>query len=167
MSPFVFYLCVTILINEVMLLVLLVVLPFISILRSLGWLRNDPMGRGADNARISRLPTRRFRAGMFPPDESKCIICLADYAENDELRILPCATQHHFHKACIDEWLRLNATCPNCREEIPEADRNAVALEQQQQHPEAERGARAGSGDEQVDLEAPPTHGGFQRVADE
>lgn len=109
----------------------------------------------------------RFRAGMFPTDESKCIICLADYAENDELRILTCATQHHFHKACIDEWLRLNATCPNCREEIPEADRNAVALEQQQQQPEAERGARAVSGDEQVDLEAPPTHGGFQRVADE
>ncbi|CAL0299815.1 unnamed protein product [Lupinus luteus] len=43
-----------------------------------------------------------------------CIICLADYNDSEWLRFLPdCG--HYFHKECIDMWLKLNMSCPVCR----------------------------------------------------
>ncbi|KAF3434422.1 hypothetical protein FNV43_RR25525 [Rhamnella rubrinervis] len=45
---------------------------------------------------------------------SCCSICLADYRESDMLRLLP-ECGHLFHKKCVDPWLKLHPTCPNCR----------------------------------------------------
>lgn len=45
-----------------------------------------------------------------------CCICLSKYANNDELRELPCA--HFFHKECVDKWLKINALCPLCKGEV-------------------------------------------------
>ncbi|KAK7268558.1 hypothetical protein RIF29_21259 [Crotalaria pallida] len=43
-----------------------------------------------------------------------CSICLADYKDSEWLRLLPdCG--HFFHKECVDTWLRLNMSCPICR----------------------------------------------------
>ncbi|KAL3718108.1 hypothetical protein ACJRO7_003269 [Eucalyptus globulus] len=45
---------------------------------------------------------------------SCCSICLSEYKERDVLRLLPdCG--HYFHSKCIDQWLRTNPSCPNCR----------------------------------------------------
>ncbi|KVH95303.1 RING-H2 finger protein ATL20-like [Cynara cardunculus var. scolymus] len=50
----------------------------------------------------------------LPKDDDTCPICLSDYEPRDTLRtILEC--NHYFHVDCIDEWLRLNSTCPICR----------------------------------------------------
>ncbi|KAK4483451.1 hypothetical protein RD792_010638 [Penstemon davidsonii] len=43
----------------------------------------------------------------------ECCICICAYEDGAELRELPC--RHHFHSACIDKWLRINATCPLCK----------------------------------------------------
>ena len=32
------------------------------------------------------------------------------------MRLLPC--KHRFHPPCVDEWLRNNGTCPNCRFDV-------------------------------------------------
>lgn len=48
-----------------------------------------------------------------------CCICLAKYANNDELRELPCS--HFFHKECVDKWLKINALCPLCKGEVGES----------------------------------------------
>ena len=40
------------------------------------------------------------------------------YEVGEQLRVLPCEGQHHFHKECLDGWLRINATCPSCREVV-------------------------------------------------
>ncbi|XP_042480879.1 RING-H2 finger protein ATL20-like [Macadamia integrifolia] len=47
-------------------------------------------------------------------NDSPCPICLAEYQPKETLRTIP-QCQHCFHAACIDEWLRTNATCPLCR----------------------------------------------------
>ncbi|KAK1420176.1 hypothetical protein QVD17_21559 [Tagetes erecta] len=46
-------------------------------------------------------------------EDAECCICLCSYDDGSELRELPC--YHHFHTACIDKWLLINATCPLCK----------------------------------------------------
>ncbi|XWS48538.1 hypothetical protein CRYUN_Cryun13aG0086700 [Craigia yunnanensis] len=48
------------------------------------------------------------------PDDNTCPICLSEYWPKETLKSIP-QCQHCFHAHCIDEWLRLNATCPICR----------------------------------------------------
>jgi hypothetical protein len=47
-------------------------------------------------------------------DKKCCSICLSDYKDSDVVSVIPDCS-HMFHKDCIDEWLRLHATCPLCR----------------------------------------------------
>ncbi|KAK8479873.1 hypothetical protein V6N11_072861 [Hibiscus sabdariffa] len=49
---------------------------------------------------------------VLPKDNTECCICLSAYDDGVELRELPCG--HHFHCACVDKWLHINATCPLC-----------------------------------------------------
>ncbi|PVH79338.1 hypothetical protein DL98DRAFT_220044 [Cadophora sp. DSE1049] len=42
---------------------------------------------------------------------TECSICIADFVESEEVRVLPCS--HRFHPACIDPWLlNVSGTCP-------------------------------------------------------
>jgi len=51
-------------------------------------------------------PTSQTRAGSI-----ECSICLEEFVENEEIRVLPC--NHTFHPACIDPWLlNVSGTCP-------------------------------------------------------
>ncbi|CAI9785990.1 unnamed protein product [Fraxinus pennsylvanica] len=50
---------------------------------------------------------------ILPLEDAECCICLCAYDDGTELRELPC--RHHFHSACIDKWLYMNATCPLCK----------------------------------------------------
>jgi len=62
---------------------------------------------------IQSVPTARFHTGMYPEEDAKCIICLEDYQEGVELRVMRC--RHHFHKSCADGWFRLKPHCPLCQ----------------------------------------------------
>ena len=48
------------------------------------------------------------------PNDTTCPICLSEYCSEETLRCIP-ECKHCFHAECIDEWLRLNGTCPVCR----------------------------------------------------
>ncbi|XP_076448338.1 E3 ubiquitin-protein ligase RNF181-like [Babylonia areolata] len=50
----------------------------------------------------------------------KCPVCLMDFDEEDELKILPC--KHQFHTKCIITWLEKVCSCPVCRHELPTDD---------------------------------------------
>ncbi|GMJ10958.1 hypothetical protein like AT4G11680 [Hibiscus trionum] len=53
---------------------------------------------------------------VLSEDDAECCICLSAYDDGVELRELPCG--HHFHCACVDKWLHINATCPLCKYNI-------------------------------------------------
>ncbi|XP_061357074.1 putative RING-H2 finger protein ATL21A [Gastrolobium bilobum] len=48
------------------------------------------------------------------PNDGSCWICLSEYNSKDTIRCIP-ECKHCFHTDCIDEWLRMNSTCPVCR----------------------------------------------------
>uniref|UniRef100_A0A7N0U8B7 RING-type domain-containing protein n=1 Tax=Kalanchoe fedtschenkoi TaxID=63787 RepID=A0A7N0U8B7_KALFE len=109
--------------------------------------------RGATSESINALPTYKFKlkknksgsnrdgssrveeggivaAGtdkerVIPAEDAACCICLAKYANNDELREMPCS--HFLHKDCVDKWLKINATCPLCKCEVGASVSNSNA----------------------------------------
>lgn len=47
----------------------------------------------------------------------QCHICLAEYEEDDKIRILPC--HHEYHMSCVDKWLKeIHGVCPLCRGDV-------------------------------------------------
>ncbi|XP_027331837.1 uncharacterized protein LOC113847140 isoform X2 [Abrus precatorius] len=47
-------------------------------------------------------------------DTEQCYICLAEYEEGDQIRVLPC--NHEYHMSCVDKWLKeIHGVCPLCR----------------------------------------------------
>ncbi len=47
-----------------------------------------------------------------------CAICVDEFSEGDEQRVLPC--NHSFHLQCIDEWLINHSDlCPLCKMQVP------------------------------------------------
>ncbi|ORY35619.1 hypothetical protein BCR39DRAFT_511164 [Naematelia encephala] len=49
----------------------------------------------------------------------QCPICLLDFEEGDDLRVLPCEREHVYHQACIDPWLlQVSSSCPLCRKDF-------------------------------------------------
>uniref|UniRef100_A0A671L396 RING-type domain-containing protein n=1 Tax=Sinocyclocheilus anshuiensis TaxID=1608454 RepID=A0A671L396_9TELE len=80
---------------------------------------------------ISRLETRTYisqgcsgsqRSHGAPGSNSSsnsspvCAICLEEFMDGQELRIISCA--HEFHKECVDPWLLQHRTCPLCMHNI-------------------------------------------------
>ncbi|EXB52692.1 RING-H2 finger protein ATL68 [Morus notabilis] len=58
-----------------------------------------------------KFPYERDGAGI---KESTCSICLCEYKASEMLRMMP-ECRHCFHLCCLDAWLKLNGSCPVCR----------------------------------------------------
>ncbi|KAI0268528.1 hypothetical protein BGY98DRAFT_335318 [Russula aff. rugulosa BPL654] len=83
---------------------------------------------------LADLPPARPRAGPSstttassaqedPLPESigreTCPICIVDFEDGDDVRVLPCEGKHVFHQACVDPWLlELSSSCPICRHDF-------------------------------------------------
>jgi Ring finger domain len=84
-----------------------------------------------DRDDLTDLPPARPRAGpssssSFAPADpdplpesigrETCPICIVDFEDGDDVRVLPCEGKHVFHQACVDPWLlELSSSCPICR----------------------------------------------------
>lgn len=71
---------------------------------------------GLDKLTIESYPMTVLGASKRLPkaSDSICAICLSEYQPKETIRTVP-ACNHYFHTHCIDEWLKINATCPVCR----------------------------------------------------
>lgn len=76
----------------------------------------SPPDEGLKKEVLRSLPRLAFRpgGGAAPVD---CPICLVEFLEEDEIRVLPhCG--HSFHLACVDLWLAAHSSCPSCRRHL-------------------------------------------------
>lgn len=63
-----------------------------------------------------------------------CPICIVDFEEGDDLRVLPCEGKHRFHQTCVDPWLlELSSSCPLCREDFIALE-NMISGRSEDQH---------------------------------
>lgn len=71
---------------------------------------------GLDGPTIESYPKTILGESKRLPkmSDGTCPICLSEYQPKETLRAVP-ECNHYFHAECIDEWLRMNATCPLCR----------------------------------------------------
>ncbi|KAH9957356.1 hypothetical protein BC827DRAFT_712233 [Russula dissimulans] len=101
---------------------------------SAGAIRVEEVQQGHDE--FADVPPARPRAGPStvaatsstqaqadPLPESigreTCPICIVDFDDGDDVRVLPCEGKHVFHQACVDPWLlELSSSCPICRHDF-------------------------------------------------
>ncbi|MBA0794304.1 hypothetical protein Gohar_018650 [Gossypium harknessii] len=71
---------------------------------------------GLDGSRIEAYPITLLGENFeLPrPNDNTCSICLSEYQAKETIRTIP-DCKHYFHANCIDEWFKLNAACPVCR----------------------------------------------------
>ncbi|KAK2664280.1 hypothetical protein Ddye_002854 [Dipteronia dyeriana] len=71
---------------------------------------------GLDGPTIESYPkTLLGESKRLPkPNDNTCSICLCEYQAKETLRTIP-ECNHYFHAHCIDEWLKMKASCPVCR----------------------------------------------------
>ncbi|KAJ6593924.1 hypothetical protein B0H19DRAFT_1092851 [Mycena capillaripes] len=93
---------------------------------------NNPRGiprRSVDDERVTELPVisgdsplqSALNQDSIPAaiGRETCPICIVDFEEGDDLRILPCDGAHRFHQSCVDPWLlALSTACPLCRHDF-------------------------------------------------
>ncbi|EPS59990.1 hypothetical protein M569_14815, partial [Genlisea aurea] len=72
---------------------------------------------GLPQSAIDSISIYRYVRGEGVIEGTDCSICLNEFRENEDLRLLP-KCSHAFHVPCIDEWLRSQKNCPVCRSPI-------------------------------------------------
>ncbi|OAD73804.1 hypothetical protein PHYBLDRAFT_186934 [Phycomyces blakesleeanus NRRL 1555(-)] len=82
-----------------------------------GWLDKLWLYIGLVEEPLSKDSPEQVYDVLEIPDEKDqvCAICLSMYEDGDILCKLWCT--HHFHKACVYEWLALNYRCPMCKQD--------------------------------------------------
>ena len=78
---------------------------------------NGTENLGAAEGQIRSLPSATIQdVDRLPVDSRECAICLEEFKNGDERKIMPCL--HGFHAECVDKWLRSNGSCPICKHRL-------------------------------------------------
>ncbi|KAL5581000.1 hypothetical protein UlMin_013442 [Ulmus minor] len=80
-------------------------------------IRSKPKEFYIDSSNIIGYGVAKIK-GSVPEEVTCCSICLEDFEESDECRVLV-KCKHTFHLSCIDLWLARDMYCPLCRGFIP------------------------------------------------
>ncbi|KAG6599982.1 RING-H2 finger protein ATL66, partial [Cucurbita argyrosperma subsp. sororia] len=84
----------------------------------------SPPQQGLDQATINCQSITLYKAAEevdAAATAAECCICLGVFEDGEKVKIL--ALCHHcFHSECVDQWLRLQSSCPLCRISLRAAD---------------------------------------------
>ncbi|KAI0044977.1 hypothetical protein FA95DRAFT_1522078 [Auriscalpium vulgare] len=103
----------------------------------------------------SPIPRERVAGSGAPADDpipdaigrETCPICIVDFEEGDDVRVLPCEGKHVFHQACVDPWLlELSSSCPICRHDFQALETLLSGETTQDEHEGHRRDTTASSG---------------------
>ncbi|XP_057864298.1 E3 ubiquitin-protein ligase At4g11680 isoform X2 [Cryptomeria japonica] len=64
----------------------------------------------------SIIDSAGIRKRSLSTEDAECCICLLKYKDNELLKELSCS--HLFHVGCVDQWLKINSSCPLCKREL-------------------------------------------------
>ncbi|GMT18358.1 hypothetical protein PFISCL1PPCAC_9655, partial [Pristionchus fissidentatus] len=67
---------------------------------------------------IPRFASMQSVAQTVSCGQERCSICLDDFVDGVQLRVLFCG--HEFHSACVDPWLLSKRRCPLCQFDVVE-----------------------------------------------
>ena len=70
------------------------------------------------NKQVLKIKTNTFKINTETCGDfyKNCSICITDFDDQEEVRILPCF--HVFHVSCIDTWFKDNNWCPLCKKKL-------------------------------------------------
>eukprot|EP00158_Paraphelidium_tribonemae_P003727 Partr_v1_DN26334_c2_g1_i1_m43308 putative finger protein len=92
----------------------------------LGYARPRNVSKDLVDEKLTSVSYRQFKMSKptLKADDCQCPICLAEFDEDEELRVLMC--DHVFHRECVDQWLTVHVNnCPLCRNvavQVPATD---------------------------------------------
>ncbi|KAL9242687.1 hypothetical protein vseg_016664 [Gypsophila vaccaria] len=72
---------------------------------------------GLEEGLIKKISMVKYKKGEGLIESVDCLICLGEFNEGDNLRLLP-KCSHAFHVDCIDTWLKSHSNCPLCRANV-------------------------------------------------
>ncbi|KAJ3689801.1 hypothetical protein LUZ61_018965 [Rhynchospora tenuis] len=67
------------------------------------------------------LPVRKYAKEEMQANGKEieeCPVCLVEFEEDEEVKVVDPGCEHMFHPVCIDRWLAMRDTCPVCRSTI-------------------------------------------------
>lgn len=79
-------------------------------------LMNEQRDNSANDADIAALPTRKLEGTQGLGEQTKCLICLEEFGNGDDIKTLPCL--HIYHQRCVERWLHTDNSCPVCKTPI-------------------------------------------------
>lgn len=89
------------------------------------WVASRRLNSGLKKKEMVALPTSVYAnsgsPSSSPSSASGCAICLMDFKDGDNIRVLP-KCNHRFHVVCIDKWLLSHSSCPTCRHRLKSSD---------------------------------------------
>jgi hypothetical protein len=74
------------------------------------------VSRGFTEEQIQLIPIVKYKKSHTEIKDEMCSVCQYDYLPGERLRKLTCI--HSFHRRCVDDWLKKEKVCPNCKEEV-------------------------------------------------
>ncbi|CDW87831.1 e3 ubiquitin-protein ligase atl23-like [Stylonychia lemnae] len=83
-----------------------------NLLNNLDQDRMDPSMRPLNDRDLKKI--KLHRASITEQKENEiCSICCDEIQNKQKIRKMP-ECKHGFHQNCIDNWLKMKPTCPNC-----------------------------------------------------
>lgn len=85
------------------------------------------VSQGAPDDVVRSLPQHVVQDGS-PLLGEPCSICLSEFEAGDTVKSVDTCATHYHHAGCLNEWLRIRATCPLCKAGLAAAAAQVVPL---------------------------------------